>query len=191
MLQVLGERKPPDKDVGPKRLEWVSERAAPGVEIPTHLSCRPGRLVGACRAGCRERASARPGKRCAYLASKIDIVGQVLLQQAHTGLGSLAERPRRRAVQHPAYGRAWRQARTRALDPATAASGLARRPYDLRDAALSLWLNAGASPAQIAARAGHSVTVLLSTYVHCVDGHDDLPCGPGARRLPRAGECRG
>jgi integrase len=53
--------------------------------------------------------------------------------------------------------------RTRALGPATAATGLARRPYDLRHAALSLWLNAGAPPAQIAARAGHSVTVLLST----------------------------
>lgn len=102
VLQVFGERKPPDKDVGLKRLEWVSKRAAPGVEIPTQLSRRPGCLLGACRAGCRERASARPGKRCAYLASKIGIVGQVLLQQAHPGLGSLAERPRRRAVQHPA-----------------------------------------------------------------------------------------
>jgi integrase len=72
------------------------------------------------------------------------------------------------------YGRAWQQARTRALDPATAAAGMARRPYDLRHAALSLWLNAGAPPARIAARAGHSVTVLLSTYAHCIDGQDEI-----------------
>jgi integrase len=72
------------------------------------------------------------------------------------------------------YGRAWQQARTRALGRATAATGLARRPYDLRHAALSLWLNAGAPPAQIAARAGHSVRVLLSTYAHCIDGQDAI-----------------
>jgi integrase len=58
--------------------------------------------------------------------------------------------------------------------PATTASGLARRPYDLRHAALSLWLNAGAPPPRIAARAGHSVTVLPSTYAHCIDGQDEI-----------------
>jgi integrase len=49
-----------------------------------------------------------------------------------------------------------------------------RRPYDLRHAALSLWLNAGGDPAQIAARAGNSVSVLLTVYSHCIHGHDDL-----------------
>ena len=58
--------------------------------------------------------------------------------------------------------------------PELAASGLARRPYDLRHAALSLWLNAGGDPAQIAARAGNSVTVPLTVYSHCIHGHDDL-----------------
>jgi hypothetical protein len=72
------------------------------------------------------------------------------------------------------YGRTWQQARTRTLSPATAAAGLAMRPYDLRHAALSLWLSAGAPPAQIAARAGHSVAVLLSTYAHCIDGQDEI-----------------
>ena len=38
--------------------------------------------------------------------------------------------------------------------PQLAATALARRPYDLRHAALSLWLNAGGAPAEIAARAG-------------------------------------
>ena len=72
------------------------------------------------------------------------------------------------------YGRAWQSARTLALGPELAASGLARRPYDLRHAALSLWLNAGGEPAQIAARAGHSVAVLLTVYSHCIHGQDDL-----------------
>jgi integrase len=72
------------------------------------------------------------------------------------------------------YGHAWQSARTLALGPELAASGLARRPYDLRHAALSLWLNAGGDPAQIAARAGNSVAVLLTVYSHCIHGHDDL-----------------
>jgi integrase len=52
------------------------------------------------------------------------------------------------------YGRAWHAARAIALGPELAASGLARRPYDLRHAALSLWLNTGGDPAAIAARPG-------------------------------------
>jgi integrase len=72
------------------------------------------------------------------------------------------------------YGRAWQSARTIALGPELGATGLARRPYDLRHAALSLWLNAGGDPAQIAARAGDSVAVLLTVYSHCIHGHDDL-----------------
>ena len=43
-------------------------------------------------------------------------------------------------------GRAWRAARQAALGPELAATALARRPYDLRHAALSLWLNATAAP---------------------------------------------
>lgn len=72
------------------------------------------------------------------------------------------------------YGRAWHAARTLALGPELAASGLARRHYDLRHAALSLWLNSGGDTAQIAARAGHSVAVLLTVYSHCIHGRDDL-----------------
>ncbi|MGH3189203.1 MAG: tyrosine-type recombinase/integrase [Streptosporangiaceae bacterium] len=89
------------------------------------------------------------------------------------------------------YGRAWHAARALALGPELTASGLARRPYDLRHAALSLWLNAGGDPAQIAARAGNSVAVLLTVYSHCIHGRDDLlnqqidhVLGPPAERGP-------
>jgi integrase len=70
------------------------------------------------------------------------------------------------------YGRTWHTARTMTLGPATTATSLARRPYDLRHAALSLWLNA--APAQIAQRAGHSITMLLAVYTHCIHGQDDI-----------------
>lgn len=72
------------------------------------------------------------------------------------------------------YGRTWKAARTAALGPALAATGLARSPYDLRHAALSLWLDASSAPAQVAARAGNSVRVLQTVYTHCVDGHADI-----------------
>jgi integrase len=71
------------------------------------------------------------------------------------------------------YGRAWHAARQAALSPELAATPLARRPYDLRHAALSLWLNATGAPAEIAARAGSSARVLYEVYLHCTDGQDD------------------
>ncbi|WP_063820897.1 tyrosine-type recombinase/integrase [Parafrankia elaeagni] len=55
-----------------------------------------------------------------------------------------------------------------------AASPLARRPYDLRHAAVSLWLNAGVPATEVARRAGHSVDVLLRVYANCVDGQDQF-----------------
>lgn len=41
------------------------------------------------------------------------------------------------------WGEVWQRARPLALSPAQQASPLGRRPYDLRHAAVSLWLNAG------------------------------------------------
>ena len=53
------------------------------------------------------------------------------------------------------------------------ASPLARRPYDLRHAAVSTWLNAGVPPTQVAEWAGHSVAVLLQVYAKCLAGQED------------------
>jgi integrase len=52
-------------------------------------------------------------------------------------------------------------------------SMLARRPYDLRHACLSTWLNAGVPATQVAEWAGHSVNVLLRVYAKCLDGQDE------------------
>jgi hypothetical protein len=64
-------------------------------------------------------------------------------------------------------------ARRAALGPDLAATALARRPYDLRHAALSLWLNASGALAEVAARAGNSARVLHKVYLHCTDGQED------------------
>lgn len=69
--------------------------------------------------------------------------------------------------------RVWQRARREALTPAQFDSMLARRPYDLRHACLSTWLNAGVPATQVAEWAGHSVNVLLRVYAKCLDGQDE------------------
>ncbi len=71
------------------------------------------------------------------------------------------------------YGKAWRDAREATLTPAQVRSPLARRPYDLRHAAVSLWLNAGVPATQVAEWAGHSVHVLMRVYAKCIYGQDE------------------
>jgi integrase len=71
------------------------------------------------------------------------------------------------------YARAWEEARRLALTPIQVASPLAGRPYDLRHAALSTWLNAGVDPTEVAERAGNSVEVLLKRYAKCLDGRHE------------------
>jgi integrase len=80
------------------------------------------------------------------------------------------------------YGAAWQSARAKALPPAEAASKMAARPYDLRHACVTTWLNATGDPAQVAAWAGHSVNVLLRVYVQCIAGRD----AAARKRIERA-----
>jgi integrase len=68
------------------------------------------------------------------------------------------------------YTDAWKRARVIGLSPQQAASPLARRPYDLRHAAVSTWLAASVPVAEVAERAGHTVEVLLKVYARCLDG---------------------
>jgi site-specific recombinase XerD len=69
-----------------------------------------------------------------------------------------------------AYLKVFHQARATAFSGQEAASLLARRPYDLRHAAVSTWLNAGVPAPQVAEWAGHSVDVLLRVYAKCISG---------------------
>ncbi|AQZ67574.1 integrase [[Actinomadura] parvosata subsp. kistnae] len=70
--------------------------------------------------------------------------------------------------------RIWDKARKEALTSEEYASPLAKRPYDLRHACLSTWLNAGVSPKQVAEWAGNSVEILHRTYEKCLVGHDEI-----------------
>ena len=84
--------------------------------------------------------------------------------------GRLFRTARGRPLQDSAYSAVWQAGRAAAFTPAQQASPLARRPYDLRHAAVSLWLNAGVPATEVARRAGHGVAVLLKVYANCIDG---------------------
>ncbi|HEX2315920.1 MAG TPA: hypothetical protein VHJ17_19400 [Thermomonospora sp.] len=73
-----------------------------------------------------------------------------------------------------AYSKIWKQARILALTPDQVESPLAARPYDLRHAAVSLWLNAGVHAPEAAEKAGHSVEVMLPVYAKCIDGRREI-----------------
>jgi hypothetical protein len=81
------------------------------------------------------------------------------------------------AIQDSTYADVWRRVRKAVLTPEQADSPLARRPYDLRHAAISLWLNAGVPATEVARRAGHGVAVMLAVYANCIDGQDDAVNG--------------
>jgi len=97
------------------------------------------------------------------LRRHIEIFGTV-------GDGRLFSSDRGNVVASTAISDVWAEARTWALTPGQVASPLAGRPYDLRHAAVSLWLNAGVSPQDVAQRAGHSVEILLRVYAKCLHG---------------------
>jgi integrase len=87
--------------------------------------------------------------------------------------GRIFQTTRGGILQDSAYSGVWAEARKRALTPAQCRSPLGRRPYDLRHAAVSLWLNSGVPATEVARRAGHGVAVLLKVYAHCIDGQAD------------------
>ncbi|GAA3424620.1 tyrosine-type recombinase/integrase [Streptosporangium nondiastaticum] len=72
-----------------------------------------------------------------------------------------------------AYSYVWQEARSLVLTDEQVRSPLAARPYDLRHAALSLWLNAGVPATEVAKRAGHSVEVLHRVYAKCMEGQQE------------------
>ena len=87
--------------------------------------------------------------------------------------GRLFRTSRGGLVQDTGYGEVWAQARRLALTPEEFSSPLAKRPYDLRHAAVSTWLSGGVDPLAVAYRAGHSVAVLFRVYAKYVDNGVD------------------
>ncbi|WP_307853920.1 hypothetical protein [Streptomyces tagetis] len=71
------------------------------------------------------------------------------------------------------YGEIWQAARKEVLTEAEVASPLADVPYSLRHAGVSLWLDSGVTPAEVARRAGHSIAVLFRFYAKAIHGSQD------------------
>jgi integrase len=87
--------------------------------------------------------------------------------------GRLFSGPRGGIVNEATYLSVFHEARRAALTEAEIAAGLLPRPYYLRHAAVSTWLNAGVPATQVADWAGHSVDVLLRVYAKCIAGQQD------------------
>ncbi|MGW6456568.1 tyrosine-type recombinase/integrase [Streptomyces sp. NPDC055078] len=87
--------------------------------------------------------------------------------------GRLFASERGNVIAASSYSRVWKQTRELALLPGQVASVMAFRPYDLRHAGVSQWLNSGVPAPEVAARAGHSVDVLLKIYAKCIDGQEE------------------
>jgi integrase len=87
--------------------------------------------------------------------------------------GRIFRLPRGGIVTDRAYLAVFHQARAAAFSQTESASLLARRPYDLRHAAVSIWLKATGDPAQVAEWAGHTVDVLLRVYAKCIAGQQE------------------
>ena len=59
-------------------------------------------------------------------------------------------------------------------DRPASSPGTGTPPLRPRHATLSLWLASGAPPAEIAARTGRNVRVLLTCYAHCIPGYEQI-----------------
>lgn len=88
--------------------------------------------------------------------------------------GRLFRAARSGRVRSTEYCEAWDKARGKALSEAEAATPLADVPYSLRRAGVSLWINSGADPVEVARRAGHSLTVLFRFYAKILRGQQSL-----------------
>jgi hypothetical protein len=73
-------------------------------------------------------------------------------------------------VDASAYGITWARARKHVLTRTELASGLAKRPYDLRHAGISFWLYSGVDSAECARRAGPSIEDSFRYYAKFPDG---------------------
>lgn len=121
--------------------------------------------------GLKHRASeeVRPVPACPELVSYV----KRHAEQYRTGPdGRLLQCVRRERLSEVTVGRAWRRARKAALGKREEASTLDKRPYDLRHAAVSTWLNAGVQPTLVAEWAGHSVQVPLRVYAKSIEGQN-------------------
>jgi len=71
------------------------------------------------------------------------------------------------------YFRVWREARQSAFPEPKQHSPLAKKPYDGRAFAITMWLRAGVAVAEVARRAGTSPEVINRHYAGLVDNSEE------------------
>ncbi|MFJ1582102.1 hypothetical protein ACIOC1_02135 [Streptomyces sp. NPDC088197] len=76
-------------------------------------------------------------------------------------------------VRSTEYTEMWQAARGKVLSAEELETPLAEVPYCLRQAGISLWINAGVDPLEAARRAGHSVAVLFRFSAKILRGVQD------------------
>ena len=119
-------------------------------------------------------------------AALADLLRQHLRKYGTAPDGRLFRGARGGILSESTYGRIWHAAREIALGPQLAATSLARRPYDLRHAALSLWLNATGAPAEAAAPRGQQ-RARAARRLSALHRRAERPHQPADRRRPRPG----
>jgi integrase len=97
------------------------------------------------------------------LSELTDMLRQHIKRYGTTREGYLFRGARGGRLGSTVNNNAWANAREKAFTAEVFASPLAKRPYDLRHACLSTWLNAGVEPTRVAQWAGNSLRVLLHT----------------------------
>jgi integrase len=116
----------------------------------------------------RERGESRvapcPPELTALIHAHLDEFGTTSDGRLFVGDRNHSELPKLTVV------RVWKRAREAVFPEELVASPLARRPYDLRHAAVSTWLNGGLPPTDVAEWAGQSTEVLFRIYAKCLDG---------------------
>ncbi|WP_272925924.1 MULTISPECIES: hypothetical protein [unclassified Streptomyces] len=70
----------------------------------------------------------------------------------------------------------------------TGRAPLARRPYDLRHACITRWLNAGVPIAEVARRVGDSQEVIHRRHHGCIDGHEEAANAKITKDLEEEGD---
>ncbi|MEV8419970.1 tyrosine-type recombinase/integrase [Streptomyces niveus] len=84
--------------------------------------------------------------------------------------GRLFRAARGGRVRSTEYCELWDSARLKALSAKETKTPLADVPYSLRHAGVSLWINSGVDPMEVAQRAGHSLAVLFRFYAKILKG---------------------
>lgn len=121
---------------------------------------------------------ARALKRRARGATRLVPIPPVLVRMLRQHIATYGAAPDGRLFRAARGGRVrsteycdlWSAARKAVLSEAEAASPLADVPYSLRHAGVSLWIKSGVDPAEVAARAGHSIAVLYRFYAKILKG---------------------